>query len=1715
MAALEKDSLQQRKAFLDEACAGNTNLRQRIESLFESHGQAGNLLEHPALSAAGTVRPLQREISTDGAADGRGCSATSSEAISLDFLAPADDPQALGRLGPYTVTETIGRGGMGIVLKAHDPKLNRVVAIKVLAPELAANSTARKRFLREAQAAAAVVHQHVVTIHAVDDDRLPYLVMECIDGQSLQEKIDRAGHLELKEILRIGQQVAAGLAAAHASGLMHRDVKPANILLENGVQRVRITDFGLARAVDDVDMTKPGEVAGTPQYMSPEQAQGLPMDARSDLFSLGCVLYAMCTGRPPFRAETTLGIMRRVCEETPRSIREVNPDVPQWLVEIIDRLLAKQPTERFQSAQEVADLLGHYLAQVQNSRLAPRDEPQHGQSGGPQAYHAERDGNRRNVTATRGWVVGTAVLACLFAGLGFSEATGVTRLASVVIRIVTGEGTLIVESDDPAVKVTIEGDGGLVIGGAGPQEVRLRPGSYKVRADKDGQPLRPDRELVSIARGDKQIVRVRLEGETSPAARSAAAVAAAPEPQPFVILNNQGAAGRKFATLAEAVLKSSAGDTIEIRGNGPFATEPIKLSSRRTIRAGQGFRPVLTTEVIKPVSPGPPGCLLETHAPLVLEGLEIHGDADFLSSGRPEKLAINSWDAPLYVANCRFTWCNVTVQRPSDCQVRNSQFSPARHYAVLCMEGRSVILDNNIIATGAAAPLHLLRPENAQQMKFTRNVLTAGSAGAGSAGILVSLSTPRRGQTSGPTPLNLSHNIVSGPGGLLRFNLASYSPADSPPMPLQAAELEPMLRQQIAWHEEQNLYSTEAPLLSLSQGRTMAPVEPKQPLKTLAEWDQFWGQSDTGSIQGAARFQGGETVYSAPYTLGPDDFRLRSDSAGYRAGTNGKDLGPDIDLVGPGDAYERWKKTSAYDEWQRSIAQSFAAKPAVAVPAPQAQPFVILGRDGRAEQKLATLAEAVMKSSDGDTIEIRGNGPFVVEPIRLTSRRVIRAGTAFQPVLKINSPAVPTPNAPRYLESVAPLVLEGLEFQSADSDAWAAVTTLPQTGASQGALYVANCRFRRCQLMAQFVSACQIRNCEAYQPVLNAIGFFNNSAPLSALIDNTIAMTGANASVVSFGGNVTGQRLTLSRNFLVGRLGLNHPLPDEASEAAKPVPVESSQNIWFGSTGAVGFSVYSESPIPVEGTSATKLEALLQHVIVWRENRNLYPEKVGLLSLMRDKGVPIQPTRSYTTLTEWEQFWRVTPTDSIQGAIRCQGGDLIQKLMVAADKLTPQDFRLRENSAGYRAGAGGKDLGPDIDLVGPGAAYERWKKTPEYQEWLKETGQLQSYVAQAQAGAFVILGGSGIAERKFDTLADAVQKSREGDTIEIRGNGPFVMPQLEISTALTIRAGAGYRPVIQAAQGVESARPPSLVEAHRPLNLEGIEFQGPATSGSDCTFVVLDAPCYVANCQFRRCSLSVVRAPGYQLRNSHFSTARFSAGLVVSNAVPRSTQVVDNNVVTASLSVSGPGSQTEIRRNLVLGPQFSIAVAASNRTGEALPVGLHASQNILVGSPVLRFAETASVPLRTTAPSGAELETVIRSVINWQEDGNLYSEGARFFSLRYGTGPTPGGGFGFASVEPSRPYSTLSEWNEFWGQSNTGATQGRVQFQGGDAALTAPLTLGPDDFRLRSDSAGYRAGPEGKDLGPDIDLVGPGAAYERWKKTPEYQKWLEETGQKK
>ncbi len=275
------------------------------------------------------------------------------------FLAPAQSPDELGRLGPYRVLRVLGSGGMGVVFQAEDPQLQRLVALKAMLPGLAATDSAKQRFLREARAAAALKHDHVVTIHQVGEDRgAPFLAMEFLEGEPLDERLKREGKLPPADVLRIGREMAEGLAAAHERGLIHRDVKPANVWLEGKKARVKILDFGLARtSSDETHLTRTGAIVGTPAYMAPEQAQGKTVEPRSDLFSLGCVLYRMATGETPFHGPDAISTLVAVVNEKPAPPVALNVELPAELSDFIMQLLAKDPKERPESAEMVADHL--------------------------------------------------------------------------------------------------------------------------------------------------------------------------------------------------------------------------------------------------------------------------------------------------------------------------------------------------------------------------------------------------------------------------------------------------------------------------------------------------------------------------------------------------------------------------------------------------------------------------------------------------------------------------------------------------------------------------------------------------------------------------------------------------------------------------------------------------------------------------------------------------------------------------------------------------------------------------------------------------------------------------------------------------------------------------------------------------------------------------------------------------------------------------------------------------------------------------------------------------------------------------------------------------------------------------------------------------------------------------------------------------------------
>lgn len=265
--------------------------------------------------------------------------------------------------GHYALERELGRGGMAIVYLARDVRLDRPVAIKLLPPELAAHDKLRDRFMREARTAARLSHPHIVPIHAVDEVRgYVFYVMSYVDGETLAERVANRGPLPPRETSRVLQEVAGALAAAHGQGVVHRDVKPGNILLERATGRAMVTDFGIARLADGGGgETAVGELLGTPEYMSPEQAAGEAVDARSDVYSLGVVAYYMVSGQLPFTAPTIQAVLAKQLTQPPPPVANVAAGVPQSLANAIDTCLIKDASRRFQSAEAFSDALAPAL----------------------------------------------------------------------------------------------------------------------------------------------------------------------------------------------------------------------------------------------------------------------------------------------------------------------------------------------------------------------------------------------------------------------------------------------------------------------------------------------------------------------------------------------------------------------------------------------------------------------------------------------------------------------------------------------------------------------------------------------------------------------------------------------------------------------------------------------------------------------------------------------------------------------------------------------------------------------------------------------------------------------------------------------------------------------------------------------------------------------------------------------------------------------------------------------------------------------------------------------------------------------------------------------------------------------------------------------------------------------------------------------------------
>ena len=417
---------------------------------------------------------------------------------SYDFLAPAQKPDEIGRLGPYRVLKVLGAGGMGVVFRAEDPGLQRLVALKAMLPSMASSAGAKERFFREARAAAALKHPHIVSIHQVGEDRgAPFLAMEYLEGEALDDRLKRETSLPLPEVLRIGREIAEGLEAAHEKGLIHRDIKPANLWLEGKKGNVKILDFGLARAMGDTThLTQSGAIIGTPAYMAPEQASGNQVDSRCDLFSLGCVLYCMCTGERPFKGNDTMSVLMALAMNNPQPPVSLNLEVPTELSDLVMQLLAKKPEDRPASAKMVVEKLQEIEGQTAEMTALPGRKAKTAEmtvAPGGKTGKVKKGGGTKQTEVIRtqtdysgkrrlplAWLVGAGVL-----GLG-------VMAAGIILFWPTPHGTVRIESDDPNVEIVFDKNGPIIKGAdkepislrAGEHGILIKRGDFSFEADK-------------------------------------------------------------------------------------------------------------------------------------------------------------------------------------------------------------------------------------------------------------------------------------------------------------------------------------------------------------------------------------------------------------------------------------------------------------------------------------------------------------------------------------------------------------------------------------------------------------------------------------------------------------------------------------------------------------------------------------------------------------------------------------------------------------------------------------------------------------------------------------------------------------------------------------------------------------------------------------------------------------------------------------------------------------------------------------------------------------------------------------------------------------------------------------------------------------------------------------------------------------------------------
>jgi serine/threonine protein kinase len=563
-----------------------------------------------------------------------------------EFLAAPEQPDEIGRLGPYRVLQLLGQGAMGMVFRAEDTGLGRIVALKVMLPSVASLAENRQRFAREAQATALVNHPNVIPIYAIGEDRgVPFLAMPLLKGELLEARLNRERRLPIRDAVRIAREVAEGLAAAHQHNLIHRDIKPANLWLEsvqrrNASDRVKILDFGLAR-MGDAGLTTPGAVLGTPAYMAPEQAKGATVDYRCDLFSLGCVMYRMLTGERPFQGGEVFAVLMALTTVHPPPPNELNAEIPPGLSELVMHLLAKEPDQRPQSAREVVDTLSR-LGLISSVSSTDKVAIQRAGSSGSIPILSRADGSTTTASG-RSYLLGVWAAIILLVCLAAFWARGLLAsrpMGSVSLSVNPPDAEVFVDSEP----MTLEAGNATTL--------NLAPGPHELKIYHKG--FRGHTQTLQVTAGDNSPVAVELhklplEESAPPTPRPKDGAPKTPPaekvpppanepPKKAATMNESKSAPPKPPAPREEIIPVPA----PAKAKGEEVTSPKVAPGR-----GRGESPPETAPVVETKAPRPP---INRRAALwVLERggvvkLKVAGEAEATSVHTRASLPVGRFD---------------------------------------------------------------------------------------------------------------------------------------------------------------------------------------------------------------------------------------------------------------------------------------------------------------------------------------------------------------------------------------------------------------------------------------------------------------------------------------------------------------------------------------------------------------------------------------------------------------------------------------------------------------------------------------------------------------------------------------------------------------------------------------------------------------------------------------------------------------------------------------------------------------------------------------------------------------------------------------------------------------------------------------------------------------------------------------------------------------